>query len=96
MAAKRSKIKIGQNFEQTWEDLSQGSSVPNLKTIQLTVSEKTMFKYENDNFRPKNGRQTVKNQNLSKLWTNLRGLVPRKLCTKFEDNPIDGFGEEDV
>ena len=76
--------------------LSQGSSVPNLKTIQSKVSEKKIFKYENDNFGPKNGRQTVKNQNLSKLLTNLRGLVPRKLYTKFEENPDDGFGEEDV
>ena len=97
MAAKRSKIRNFQNFGQTWEALSQGSSVQNLKTIQLTVSKKKMFMYENDDFRPKNGRQTVKNLNLSiKPWTNLRGLVPRKLCTKFEDNPDDGFGEEEV
>jgi len=62
----------------------------------MTVSEKKKFKYENNDFRPKNGRQTLKNQNLSKLWTNLRGLVPRKLYTKFEYNPDDGFGEEEV
>jgi len=62
----------------------------------MTVSEKKKFKYENDDSRHKNGRQTVKNQNLSKPWTNLRGLVPRKLYTKFEENPDDGFGEEEV